>query len=111
MPRALLAFAAATVLAVAAHAADRPTAAEPPLAVPPEPHLAAAHDALLVAREHLGITGASKNDGYGGHRKLALELVNTALEQVEAGLRIAAEEAARREAEAKRQAPPKRRRR
>jgi hypothetical protein len=111
MPRALLALAAIITLAAPTLAADRraPAAAPPP---PPAPHLAAARDALVVAQEQLRVAGTGKADVYGDHRKLALELVNTALEQVDAGLRIAAEEAARRESEAKQKRPaPKRRRR
>ncbi len=112
MPRALLALAAIIVLAAPTRAADRRAPAAAPAPPPPALHLAAARDALVVAQEHLRDAGAGKTDVYGDHRKLALELVNTALEQVDAGLRIAAEEAARREREAKQKRPaPKRRRR
>jgi hypothetical protein len=114
MPRALLALAFVTALAVPSFAADRPApkaAAPPTPAVPPDPNLATAREALIVAQEQLRIAGAGKPDVYGGHRKLALELVNTALEQVDNGLRLAAEEAARREREAKQKPAPKRRRR
>ncbi len=100
-----------TVLAALAGLALRSLAAgapPPAPAPPPDAHLAAARDALVVAQEHLRTAGAGKPDAYGDHRKLALELVNTALEQVEAGLRIAAEEAARRAKEA---APQQKRRR
>jgi hypothetical protein len=80
MPRALLALAFVTALAVPSFAADRPApkaAAPPTPAVPPDPNLATAREALLVAQEQLRIAGAGKPDVYGGHRKLALELVNT----------------------------------
>lgn len=111
MLRALLALAALLVLGVSAPAADRPAQPAPPQP-PPEAHLAAARDALVVAQEHLRVAGAGKSAVYGDHRKLALELVNTALDQVDAGLRLAAEEAAKREREAAQKRPaPKRRRR
>jgi hypothetical protein len=88
--------------------ADRAAPSPPPFI---EPNLAAARDALLVAQEQLGLAGSGKAEVYGGHRKLALQLVNTALEQVDAGLRVAAEEAAQREQEAAAKKPPPRRRR
>jgi hypothetical protein len=113
MPRALLALAVLGVLAGPSVAADRPatrTTTTIP-APPPDPNLAAAREALLVAQDQLRTAGAGKPEVYGGHRKLALELVNTALEQVESGLRAAAEEAARRALEAQQKATQKRRRR
>jgi hypothetical protein len=108
MIRALLALAAITVLSVRALAAEpAPQTSGPPL---PDPSLAIAREALLTAQQQLRISGTGKPDEYGGHRKLALELVNTAIEQVEAGLKVAAEEAARREAAAKKPPAKKRRR-
>ena len=116
MPHALLALAVLGVLAVPALAADRPasrtTTTTTIPAPPPDPNLATAREALLVAQDQLRVAGTGKPDVYGGHRKLALELVNTAIEQVDNGLRAAAEEAARRALEAQQQKPaPKRRRR
>ena len=109
MIRALLVLAAITVLSLRALAAEpAPQPSSPPL---PDPSLAIAREALLTAQQQLRISGTGKPDEYGGHRKLALELVNTALEQVEAGLKAAAEEAARREAAAKKQQSAKKRRR
>ncbi len=114
MPRVVSALVLLGVLAVPCFAADRAasrTTTTTLPAPPPDPNLAAARDALLVAQDQLRTAGAGKPDVYGGHRKLALELVNTALEQVEGGLRSAAEDAAKRALEAKRKAAPKRRRR
>jgi hypothetical protein len=116
MPRALLALAVLGVLAVPSVGADRPGARTTTTtlpAPPPDPNLATAREALLVAQDQLRSAGAGKPDVYGGHRKLALELVNTALEQVESGLRLA-QEAARAAQEKEKQKPtaaPKRRRR
>jgi len=115
MPRAPLALIVVAVLAVPSFAAERRAARATTTttlpAFPPDPNLAAARDALLVAQEQLRIAGTGKPDVYGGHRKLALELVNTALEQVDNGLRVAAEEAARKAREAQHKQAPKRRRR
>jgi hypothetical protein len=114
MPRALLALAVLGVLAVTSIAADRPASRTTTTTIPtppPDPNLATAREALLVAQDQLRIAGTGKPDVYGGHRKLALELVNTAIEQVDNGLRAAAEEAVRRELEAKQKPAPKRRRR
>jgi hypothetical protein len=109
MIRALLVPAAITVLSLRTLAAEpAPPTSSPPF---PDPGLAIAREALLTAQQQLRLSGTGKPDEYGGHRKLALELVNTALEQVEAGLKVAAEEAARREAAAKKQQPAKKRRR
>jgi hypothetical protein len=108
MTRALPALALSGMLHLVSALAANPPAPPSP---PPDPSLANAREALVVAQEHLRQTGAAKRDEYGGHRKLALELVNTAIEQVDAGLRVAAEEAARREREAKEAQQKKRRRR
>jgi len=109
MTRALPVLAAIVVLAVPGFAAEAPPAAA---TVPPDASLVAAREALLVAQQHLRIAGTAKPDEYGGHRKLALELVNTALEQVDSGLRVAAEAAAKREQAAKeKQAQSRRKRR
>jgi hypothetical protein len=112
MPRALLVLAVLGVLAVPSPGADRPGARTTTTmpAPPPDPNMATARDALLVAQEQLRTAGAGKPDVYGGHRKLALELVNTALEQVESGLRVAGE-AARAAQERQQKAAPKRRKR
>ena len=113
MPRALLVLAVLGVLAVPSVGADRPgarTTTTTMPAPPPDPNMATARDALLVAQEQLRAAGTGKPDVYGGHRKLALELVNTALEQVESGLRIAGE-AARAAQERQQKAAPKRRKR
>jgi hypothetical protein len=114
MPRALLVLAVLGVLAVPSVGADRPGARTTTTttlpAPPPDPNLTAARDALLVAQDQLRTAGVGKTDVYGGHRKLALELVNTALEQVESGLRVAGE-AARAAQERQQKAAPKRRKR
>src|SRR5262245_38626028 len=108
MPRVLQVLAASAVLVLPSLGAGPPPS--PPVVV--DINLAAAREALVVAQEHLRVAGSGKPDEYGGHRKLALELVNTALEQVDAGLRIAAEEeAARRAKEAAAQPASKRKRR
>src|SRR4029450_12124209 len=107
MPRALLVLVALGVLAVPSVGADRPGARTTTTtlpAPPPGPNLATAREALLVAQDQLRSAGAGKPDVYGGHRKLALELVNTALEQVESGLRLA-QEAARAAQEKETQKP------
>jgi hypothetical protein len=114
MPRrSVLALGAFTALALPPLAtvvvpADRGVPTPAPFV---EPNLAAARDALLVAQEQLRLAGSGKPEVYGGHRKLALQLVNTALEQVDAGLRVAAEEAAQRAQEAAKKPAPRRRRR
>jgi len=113
MPRALLVLAVLGVLAVPSVGADRPgsrTTTTTLPAPPPDPNLATAREALLVAQEQLRTAGVGKPDVYGGHRKLALELVNTALEQVESGLRVSGE-AARAAQERQQKAAPKRRKR
>jgi hypothetical protein len=109
MIRALLALAAITVLSVRALAAE-PAAqtSAPPF---PDPSLAIAREALLTAQQQLRLSGNAKPDQYGGHRKLALELVNTALEQVDAGLKVAADEAAKRDEAAKKAAAASKKRR
>jgi len=107
MIRALLALAAITVLPLRGLAAD-PVQTPPPF---PDPSLAIAREALLTAQQQLRISGTAKPDQYGGHRKLALELVNTALEQVDAGLKVAAEEAAKRDEDAKKAAAASKKRR
>lgn len=110
MRRVPLAFVAAMGLAIAGHAADRPGAPTPP-APPPDASLAAARDALIVAQDALRAAGGGKAVVYGDHRKLALELVNTALQQVDTSLRLAAEEVAKREREAAKKRPAGKRRR
>jgi hypothetical protein len=113
MSRALLVLAVLGVLALPSLGADRPGARTTTTtlpAPPPDPNLATAREALLVAQDQLRTAGADKPDVYGGHRKLALELVNTALEQVESGLRVA-QEAARAAQERQQKAAPKRRKR
>jgi hypothetical protein len=107
MIRALLALAAITVLTLRVLSAEPAVQSPPPF---PDPSLALAREALLSAQQQLRLSSTGKPDEYGGHRKLALELVNTALEQVDAGIKVAAEEAARREQAAKK-APPGRKRR
>jgi hypothetical protein len=106
---ALLVLAAITVPGLPAVAAE--PAVPAPSAPLPDPSLAVAREALLAAQQQLRIAGTGKPDEYGGHTKLALQLVNTALEQVDAGLKVAAEEAARRAQAAKKAPPAKKRRR
>jgi hypothetical protein len=108
MIRALLALAAITVLPLRGLAADPVQTPNPPF---PDPSLAIAREALLTAQQQLRLSGNAKPDQYGGHRKLALELVNTALEQVDAGLKVAADEAAKRDEAAKKAAAASRKRR
>lgn len=109
MPRAVFALAIALLLVAPLRAADPPPADQPPS---PDVNLATARDALVVAQEQLRLAGSGKSDVYGDHRKLALELVNTALVEVDAGLRLAAEEAERlaKQAQEKARAAKKRRR-
>lgn len=87
--------------AVALVAASAPAVDQPIPTLPPDVHLTAAREALVAAQERLRLADTGKKDEYGGHRKLALEMVNTALAEVDAGLRAAAEEAARKAREAK----------
>ena len=111
MPRAVLALATALLLVAPLRAADAPPVGQAPS---PDVNLATARDALVVAQEQLRLAGSGKSAVYGDHRKLALELVNTALVEVDAGLRLAAAEAERlaKEAQEKEKArAPKRRRR
>jgi hypothetical protein len=109
MPRALLALATALLLVGPLRAADPPPTGHAPS---PDINLATARDALVVAQEQLRLAGSGKSEVYGDHRKLALELVNTALVEVDAGLRLAAAEAERlaKEAQEKARAPKRRRR-
>lgn len=97
MIRAFLGLVAVALLAARVPAADQPIIPSPP----PDVHLSAAREALIAAQERLRLADTGKKDEYGGHRKLALEMVNTALVEVDAGLRVAAEEAARKAREAK----------
>jgi hypothetical protein len=108
MIRALLVLAAITVLSLRVLSAEPVQTPGPPF---PDPSLAIAREALLTAQQQLRLSDSVKPDPYGGHRKLALELVNTALEQVDAGLKVAAEEAAKRDEAAKKAAASKKRRR
>jgi len=110
MPRALLALATAFLLVAPLRAADPPPTDQAPS---PDINLATARDALVVAQEQLRLAGSGKSEVYGDHRKLALELVNTALVEVDAGLRLAAAEAERlaKEAAQEKARAPKRRRR
>ncbi len=89
------------VVAIALLAAPVPGADQPIPSPPPDVHLAAAREALVAAQERLRLADTGKKDEYGGHRRLALEMVNTALVEVDAGLRVAADEAARKAREAK----------
>jgi hypothetical protein len=111
MRRALLALATALLLVTPLPGADPPPTDQ---AVSPDINLATARDALVVAQEQLRLAGSGKSEVFGDHRRLALELVNTALVEVDAGLRLAAEEAERLAKEAREKAkarPTKRRRR
>lgn len=112
MPRVTLTLAALFVCVALLRAADPPPAAQVPS---PDVNLATARDALVVAQEQLRLAGSGKSEIYGDHRRLALELVNTALVEVDAGLKLAAEEAERlakeaKEAKEKAQAAKRRRR-
>jgi hypothetical protein len=53
---------------------------------PQQPHMQAALDALRNAKRHLDLAEADK----GGHRVRALELVNGAITETEAGMAYAA---------------------
>jgi hypothetical protein len=86
-------------------------APEQPVQPPPDPNLSGARAALVAAQEHLRLADTGKKDQYGAHRKLALELVNTAISEIDAGLRIAADDAARKAREAKEAETRKKRRR
>ena len=86
-------------------------APEQPVPPPPDPNLTGARAALVAAQEHLRLAETGKKDQYGTHRKLALELVNTAISEVDAGLRSAAEDAARKAREAKEAESRKKRKR
>jgi hypothetical protein len=92
MPRAVFPLAIALALAAFVRAADPP-------APTPDVHLATARDALVVAQDQLRLAATGKSEVYGDHRRLALELVNTALAEVDTGLRLALEEAGRQAAE------------
>lgn len=109
MLRVALAMALLTIAVSVPVAAPPPTPATPP-APSADVNLATARDALLIAQEQLRLADRGAKQEYGGHRKLALELVNTALQQVDAGLRLAAEESARKAQEVKKKPAPKRRR-
>ena len=100
MHRATLAVVLAPLAFVLLAAAPAP-APEQPVQPPPDPNLTGARAALVAAQEHLRLADTGKKDQYGTHRKLALELVNTAISEVDAGLRIAADQAARKAREAK----------
>src|SRR5262249_19656751 len=108
MIRAVLGLAVVSLLAAAVPAVDHPIPIPTP---PPHGRLAAARGALLPAQERLRLADTGKKDEYGGHRKLALELVNTALVEVDAGLKVVADEAARKAREAKEAESRKKRRR
>ncbi len=101
-----------SLLAVTLAFAALGRAADPP-APTPHVHLATARDALVIAQEQLRLAATGKTELYGDHRHLALELVNTALAEVDTGLRLALEEAERQAAERQAQAaqPKKRARR
>jgi hypothetical protein len=112
MRRAPLVLATALLLVAPLPAADVPPTDQ---AVSPDINLATARDALVVAQDQLRLAGSGKSEVFGDHRRLALELVNTALAEVDAGLRLAAEEAERLAKEARekakaRPAKPRRRR-
>ena len=110
MHRATLAVVLAPLAFVLLAAAPAP-APDQPVQPPPDPNLTGARAALVAAQEHLRLADTGKKDQYGAHRKLALELVNTAISEVDAGLRIAADEAARKAREAKEAESRKKRKR
>jgi hypothetical protein len=107
MPRAVFPLAIALAFAAFVRAADPP-------APTPDVHLATARDALVVAQDQLRLAATGKTEAYGDHRRLALELVNTALAEVDTGLRLALEAAERlaaeRQAKEAQQKRPRRRR-
>ena len=107
-PRVTLTLAALVVCVALLRAADAPPAAQAPS---PDVNLATARDALVVAQEQLRLAGSGKSEIYGDHRRLALELVNTALVEVDAGLKLAAAEAERLAKDAKEKAQAGKRRR
>ena len=106
MLRAILTLAALALLGASPPAVNQPVPAPPP-----DPNLTGARAALVAAQEQLRLADTGKKGEYGAHRKLALELVNTAIAEVDAGLRVAAEEAARKAREAKEAETRKKRRR
>ena len=106
MIRAVLGLAVVSLLAAPVPAVDQPIPT-----LPPDAHLTAAREALVAAQERLRLADTGKKDEYGGHRKLALELVNTALVEVDAGLKVVADDAARKAREAKEAESRKKRRR
>jgi len=119
MPRASLALAALLLLAASLRAADPPPLPPPPAAldVTLDAHLANARDALVVAQEQLRRADTAKPDPaatpdlWGDYRRLTLELVNTALVEVDAGLHLLREEAERKAKEAQEKAKASKRKR